>query len=334
MCWPSLGKPAGCSLRTRLPFAPPVGEGGCPADRRQAGSWFLVKPPILHDPHLALDSVLDKESRTIPATQEIVEPGWYAIKMWVIESRSSRGRAGRSCPDHRRSPGPPMSFQRDRSQGWWYEIRRSGFLPRLQRNQSPVCKVQRTMSWRRDSGAKPVRDPRCGREAWAVLDGKLWHATSMDELRGIRRDRYINPGKRFKDTFVSARGWVSLFDFGPSARVEPKCWNKWAQWFGFTHDADLSVWLEVDRKAGKNKIVEAEEIRVLWNAELDRRTKESLDEPWAGLIIPGVEGCYRGCLPIALVERAVIMRADYSVVADLGGLETIEEQTIDMLLET
>ena len=38
LCWPSLGKPAGCSLRTRLPFAPPVGEGGCPADRRQAGS--------------------------------------------------------------------------------------------------------------------------------------------------------------------------------------------------------------------------------------------------------------------------------------------------------
>ena len=35
---PSLGKPAGCSLRTRLPFAPPVGEVGCPADRRQAGS--------------------------------------------------------------------------------------------------------------------------------------------------------------------------------------------------------------------------------------------------------------------------------------------------------
>ena len=179
-----------------------------------------------------------------------------------------------------------------------------------------------------------MKDPGCGPEAWTVLDGKLWHATSVDGLRGIRRDRFIKPGNRYKGSFVSAHGWVSLFDFGSSARDEWNQWRNWEQWFGWTHDADLSVWLEVDRKAGKNKIVEAEELRVLWREELDQRARKGLAGPWAGNIIPGVEGCYRGNLPIALVGRAVVMRADYSVVADMGGLETIEEQTLDMLLET
>ena len=179
-----------------------------------------------------------------------------------------------------------------------------------------------------------MKDPGCGPEAWTVLDGKLWHATSLDGLREIRQDRSIGPGNRYKGSFVSARGWVSLFDFGPSARDDWNLWEQWAQWFGGTRDEDLSAWLEVDRKAGKNKIVEAEELRVLWRAEVDQRVREGLGEPWAGTIIAGVEGCYRGSVPIAVVERAVVMRADYSVVADLGGLETIEEQTIDMLLET
>ena len=136
-----------------------------------------------------------------------------------------------------------------------------------------------------------MKDPGCGPEAWTVLDGKLWHATSLDGLREIRQDRSIGPGNRYKGSFVSARGWVSLFDFGPSARDDWNLWEQWAQWFGGTHDEDLSAWLEVDRKAGKNKIVEAEELRVLWRAEVDQRMREGLGEPWAGTIIAGVEGC-------------------------------------------
>ena len=178
-----------------------------------------------------------------------------------------------------------------------------------------------------------MRDPGCGPEAWAVLDGRLWHATSMDGLLGIQRDGFITPGNRHRGSFVSARGWVSLFDFGPTARDEWNQWNNWAQWFGATHDADLSAWLEVDRKSGENEIVEAEALRVLWNQEVDRRVEIGSGEPWQGTIIPGVEGGYRGNLPTALVMRAVVMRADYSLVADLGALENVEEQTLDMLLE-
>ena len=179
-----------------------------------------------------------------------------------------------------------------------------------------------------------MQDPGCGPAAWAVLDGRLWHATSVDGLRGIRRDGVIRPGNRYRSSFVSARGWVSLFDFGPSARDEWDQWRNWAQWFGSTHDADQSVWLEVDREAGKGEIVEAEELRMLWREELDRRVRESSGEPWSGNIIPGVEGCYRGPLPIALVKRAVLMGADYSVVGDLGGLETVKERTIGLLLKS
>ena len=178
-----------------------------------------------------------------------------------------------------------------------------------------------------------MKDPGCGPEAWAVLDGRLWHATSVDGFRGIRRDGFITPGNRYRGSFVSARGWVSLFDFGPSARDEWNQWHNWAQWFGATHDADLSAWLEIDREAGGKDIVDAEALRLLWNQEVDRRVGIGSGEPWQGTIIPGVEAGYRRNLPTALVMRAVVMRADYSVVADLAALENIEEQTLDMLLE-
>ena len=72
----------------------------------------------------------------------------------------------------------------------------------------------------------------------------------------------------------------------------------------------------------------------MWREEVERRAWEGSGEPWAGNIIPGVEGGYRGCLSTALVMRAVVMRADYSVVADLGALESIEEEKLDVLLES
>ena len=92
--------------------------------------------------------------------------------------------------------------------------------------------------------------------------------------------------------------------------------------------------VEVDRNAAENDIVDAEALRVLWRQELDRRVAMRLGEPWPGTIIPGVEAGYRGSLPTLLLTRAVVMRTDYSVVADLGAMETIQERTIDMLLET
>lgn len=100
-----------------------------------------------------------------------------------------------------------------------------------------------------------MKDPGCGPGAWAVLDGKIWHATSIAGLRGIRADGCIRPGNRHKSSFVSARRWVSLFDFGPSAIDEWNQWGNWAPWFGTTHGSPFSIWLEINREAGRKRFL-------------------------------------------------------------------------------
>ena len=176
-----------------------------------------------------------------------------------------------------------------------------------------------------------MKDPRCGPEAWAVLDGRIWHATSVAGLRGIRADGCIRPGNRYKGSFVRARRWVSLFDFGPAAIDDWDQWGNWAQWFGATHGAPLSVWLEINREAGRNEILDPEELRLLWREVLDQRSVADSAGPWAGTIIPGVEGCYRGELPADLILRAVVIRADYSVVGDFGPLDALDEKLLEDL---
>ena len=173
-----------------------------------------------------------------------------------------------------------------------------------------------------------MQDPGCGLAAWGVLKGRLWHATSLDGFRGIWRDGFVKPGNGHKGSFAGARRWVSLFDFGLSARDEWGQWKNWAPWFGATHDAGLSVWLEIDREAGGDSVVEAESLRLLWREEINRRVEKSLGEPWAGLVIPGVEGAFRGDLQTALVMRAVVFRSDCSVVADLAAEEDIDERIL------
>ena len=69
----------------------------------------------------------------------------------------------------------------------------------------------------------------------------------------------------------------------------------------------------------------------MWHEEMARRRREGENGPWPGNIFPGVEGAYRGAVPIDLLKRAVVMGADYSVHEDLGNLESIREETIAKL---
>ena len=124
---------------------------------------------------------------------------------------------------------------------------------------------------------------------------------------------------------------MSLFDFGPAAIDDWDQWGNWAQWFGATHAAPLSVWLEINREAARNEILDAEELRLLWREVLDQRSVADSTGPWAGTIIPGVEGCYRGELPADLILRAVVIRADYSVVGDFGPLDALDEKLLEDL---
>ena len=83
--------------------------------------------------------------------------------------------------------------------------------------------------------------------------------------------------------------------------------------------------------AGRNEILDAEELRLLWRQVLDQRCVADLAGPWPGTIISGVEGCYRGELPTDLVLRAVVMRADRSVVGDFGPLDAFDEKLLEDL---
>ena len=176
-----------------------------------------------------------------------------------------------------------------------------------------------------------MNDPGCGPEAWAILDGRLWHATTVAGLRGIRAERRIRPGTRHKGSFVGARGWVCLFDFGPSATDESNQWGNWAPWFGAARGAPVSVWLEINREAAQHELLDAEQLRSLWRETSARRWAAGLRGPWPGLIFPGVEGCFCGELPTDFVLRAVVMRADRSVLADMGPLDGLDETVLDTL---
>ena len=189
-------------------------------------------------------------------------------------------------------------------------------------------------------------DPGCGPEAWEILSGGLWHATSLNGLLGIIEDGVIRPGEKYKSSFAGARKWVSLFDFGPTARDEWGQWKNWNQWFGsaeldneccrwenFKQWCDktyFSAWLEIDREAGASKVVEAEALRRCW----DKAPEKSSGETWLGQYIPGVEGAFKGNLPTCLVMRVVFFRSDYSLVADIGTLEDAKKQAKALLAKT
>ena len=91
----------------------------------------------------------------------------------------------------------------------------------------------------------------------------------------------------------------------------------------------MSAWLEINREAAQNEILDAEQLRSLWRETSARRWAAGLRGPWPGTIFPGVEACYRGELPTDFVLRAVAMRADRSVLADLGPLDGLDETVLD-----
>ena len=131
---------------------------------------------------------------------------------------------------------------------------------------------------------------------------------------------------------IRDRHRVSLFDFGPSATDESGQFGRWKPWFGAEHNAKLSVWLEVDRNEGRERIVDAEELRLMWHEEMARRRREGENGPWPGTIFPGVEGAYPGAVPIHVLKRAVVMGADCSVYEGLGSSNVSGKRRLSSLL--
>lgn len=143
-----------------------------------------------------------------------------------------------------------------------------------------------------------------GSELWAALDGRLWHATSPEGLSGIMRDGEIRSFRdRYRNSLCKKLGGVSLMDFGPSASHLPGQLQNWIGWFGSQQDCRTAVWIEIDRLAVSNALLDAEAVRSRW-----------ADGNHGTLIIPGVEACHRGPIPAsALVSILCVDRFNRSI---------------------
>ena len=139
---------------------------------------------------------------------------------------------------------------------------------------------------------------------WAVLSGHRWHATSLDELRGIVRCGAveIRPGY---NGLCKSLGAVSLFDFGPTA-VDIKSGGHWTQWCGFEQASSarlagvprkkVGVWLRVRDDYADDRLIDAAALRKIW---MEKKRN----------VIPGVEGGHLGPLAVAELDQIVVIAA-------------------------
>jgi hypothetical protein len=144
---------------------------------------------------------------------------------------------------------------------------------------------------------------------WSELDGRLWHATSQDGLKGILEDGQIRPavGQRYTGSFCRSLGGVCLFDFGVSAEnVEHQLCN-WTGWFGHQQNARVAIWLEIDRNRIVDNLIDAAGLRVASRKNLAERLATANDAPPNTQFIPGVEACHRGPISIQFLVGALLV---------------------------
>ena len=148
-------------------------------------------------------------------------------------------------------------------------------------------------SWRPDDLAEAV---------WEALVHRLWHATSIEGLRAILNDGCIraveeNVGPKYRVApLMLARGWVSLFDFGPTAGpawLIQAQYENWGGWLSGQYEDKAMVWLELDRDLTADTVVPAAEVRKM--AAANRGAN----------VIPGVEAGHQGPVPLAALRGAL-----------------------------
>lgn len=156
-----------------------------------------------------------------------------------------------------------------------------------------------------------MHNPGLPETLWSMLDGKLWHATSPDGVKGILTDSKIRPayGDRYRNSFCRRQDCVSLFDFGPSAEIVSSRINQMMGWLGHQQNHKIVIWLEIDR---------AEIAANLWDAMTARQ--KSNNSPY-DQFIHGVEACHKGPIPLtAVVSALLIARDDKELFLQLDGL--------------
>jgi hypothetical protein len=135
---------------------------------------------------------------------------------------------------------------------------------------------------------------------WTVLDNKLWHATGAKGFAGIVSDREIKVlRERYKNSLCKMLDGVSLMDFGFSAVHSPYQFDNWRGWFGRQQKSRVAVWLEIDRQAVAHAFINA-------GAALARAHQLWRDK-CSCQIIPGIEACHKGSIPLASVSGALLI---------------------------
>ena len=143
-----------------------------------------------------------------------------------------------------------------------------------------------------------MNNPGLPERLWKILDGRLWHATAPDGLKGILADSNIRiVGDRYGNSFCRHLGCVALLDFGPTAVNDWGQFKNWSGWFGYQQQARVAVWLEIDRCVASENVIDAGALHRKWK---DNRSKR---------IIPGVEAGHRGPVPVNL-NPAVVRGVD------------------------
>lgn len=148
-------------------------------------------------------------------------------------------------------------------------------------------------------------------ELWRLLDGGLWHATTASGLAGILSDGHIRlmEATRWPGSLCRQKGWVSLYDFGPTA-FDREGFNFWDGWFGSRRTGRCTIWLKIDRGAAVEKLMDPPSVRAAFWQECEERKlagdHKLYGEPW-GQFIPFVEAGHRGPIPTSAIVGALVI---------------------------
>jgi hypothetical protein len=144
-------------------------------------------------------------------------------------------------------------------------------------------------------------NPGLPRPLWAILDGRLWHATGPNQLADIIADGEIKVFRnRYNNSVCKAHDAVSLLDFGPSATDDSGQFYNWVGWMGDQQNSRVAIWLEIDRAQASSNLYDAAAALALWRLNLSQR------------IIPGVEACHKGAISVDAIVSVLLIDRYYN----------------------
>lgn len=145
---------------------------------------------------------------------------------------------------------------------------------------------------------RALPDPTFPAELWTLLDGRLWHATSLTHVERILAEGIWLPEKgNYRGGFCRKQGWISLFDFAVDDEYIRRQYYNWAGWLGSQARGRIAVWLEIARIPPTPDFIPAAVVFDRWDRPGNRSTN----------IFPRVEAGWRGAIQPAMIKGAVAM---------------------------